>query len=227
MTERAAQLAGQTKYQEALALYQGAYELVHEPRLLMNLGRCHFRLGRARKALELYASFQQAMPNADPQLTARLGQFIDEAKQAIESDTGNQPPPADKRDQVTLIVPSTPAPEDEPPPAFSTSGTGRLVLGRPVYRIVLGASALGLGLVSLGLGAGAVAGNGTCVSASDAATGMCALMTRPDGSQFTRVFDGLTPGIPLLVVGAALTAGGIALIAVPPRKPAGNATRPK
>jgi hypothetical protein len=233
-TERAAQLAGQTKYQEALDLYQSAYDRVHEPRLLMNLGRCHFRLGRARKALELYASFQKAAPDPDPQLATRLELFITEAKRAVESDTSGQENPPGTTDktpsgtsEVTLIVPPSP-PGDEPPPADPLAKLGgRLVLGRPLYRVVLGGTAIGLGLVSLGLGIGALSANGTCVAQSESAPNLCAINYTPTGTPFTRVLDGITPGAPLLLVGVVLTAGGIALIAVPPRKPGGGQARSK
>jgi hypothetical protein len=230
-TERAAQLAGQTKYQEALTLYQSAYDRVHEPRLLMNLGRCHFRLGRARKALELYTAFQKAEPDPDPQLAARLGQFIDEAKQAIESDTdaagdkAKELPTPPTPPPVTLLVPPSPQTEEPPPSEAVGTSRGRLVLGRPVYRVALGGTAIGLGLIAIGLGAGALAANGGCVSASESSPSQCAVQYRMDGTPYTRVLDGITPGIPLLVVGAALTAGGIALIAVPPRKPASSVAR--
>ena len=228
-TARAAQLAGQTLYEEALALYQSAYDRSHEPRLLVNLGRCHYRLGRARKALESYAAFQKAEPAPEPELEARLGQFIAEAKLAVASDAAGQPeagkvpPRSGTSSTVELFVPAA-SPTDEPSPAGSSEPSGRRTIGgRPVYRVVLGASALGVGLTLLGLGVGALSANGQCVTPSDSSVNQCALLYGPDGAPYTRVLDGLTPGIPLLVVGVALSAGGIALIAVPPKKPAGGA----
>ena len=70
---------------------------------------------------------------------------------------------------------------------------------------------------------GALAANGQCVTPSDINPDQCAVITHTDGVPYTRVLDGLTPGIPLLLIGVGLAAGGIALIAVPPRKAAASA----
>jgi hypothetical protein len=229
-TARAAQLASQTLYEEALTLYQSAYERINEPRLLLNLGRCHYRLGRARKALESYEAFQKAEPDPEPEVAARLAQFIAEAKLAIASDAkhpGGEPgatqnPSGATAPPVALVVPAT-APAEEPAPTDGTAARGRTVLGRPLYRVALGASALGVGAVLLGVGIGALAVNGQCVTPSDTNPDQCAVVTHTDGVPYTRVLDGLTPGIPLLLIGVGLAAGGIALIAVPPRKAAASA----
>lgn len=232
-TARAAQLASQTLYEEALTLYQSAYERINEPRLLINLGRCHYRLGQARKALASYEAFQKAEPAPDPELAARLAQFIAEAKQAIAADAKHaggegataKDPAAPAAPAVALVVPPA-APAEEPAPADGAAAArGRTVLGRPVYRVALGASFLGVGAALLGVGIGALAFHGHCVTPSDTSPDQCAVITQPDRAPFTRVFDGLTPGIPLLLIGVGLAAGGIALIAVPPRKAAVSTTR--
>ena len=226
LTERAAQLASQSLYEEALTLYQSGYDRTKEPRLLVNIGRCHYRLGRARKALESYKLFQKAEPEPEPELAARLQQFLTEANRAIASDSEGHNPGqsgaagAPKETKVDLVVPSTAAATEEPPPAGSTLPAGtRLIGGRPVYRIVLGASLIGVGGILAGLGAGAISANGTCLTPSASSMGQCALLTNMDGTPYTRVTDGITPGVPMLVIGVALVAGGIAVIAVPPRKP--------
>lgn len=227
-TARAAQLASQTSYEEALTLYQSAYDRVQEPRLLLNIGRCHYRLGRARRALETYEAFQKAEPDPDTEVAARLAQFIAEAKLAIAADTKthppteNPPPPTkDPATGVSLVVPSSP-PGEEPPPAETGAARGRTVIGRPLYRVAIGGTMLGVGAVLLGVGVAALAGHGQCVNPSDANPDQCAVFTQPDGTLYTSVRDGVTPGVPLLVIGVGLAAGGIALIAVPPRKPAAS-----
>jgi len=86
LTELASSLASQGQYEEALATFQRAYERVPEPRLLVNLGRCHFRLGRPQKALGLYRALQGAMPTLPPELDAKVKQFIAEAEEALSRD---------------------------------------------------------------------------------------------------------------------------------------------
>lgn len=229
-TARAAQLASQTSYEEALTLYQSAYDRIQEPRLLLNIGRCHYRLGRARRALETYEAFQKAEPDPDPDVAARLAQFIAEAKLAIASDSKSHHPDEaapsklpDSPPGVSLVVPPS-APAEEPAPTDAAAASrGRTVLGRPLYRVAIGASMLGVGAVLLGVGIGALAGHGQCVNPSDANPDLCAVLSQPDGTQYTSVRDGVTPGVPLLLIGVGLAAGGIALIAVPPRKPASSA----
>lgn len=234
-TARAAQLASQTSYEEALTLYQSAYDRIQEPRLLLNIGRCHYRLGRARRALETYETFQKAEPDPEPEVAARLAQFVAEAKLAIASDLkghhptetpgtpGNKDAPSNPTPGgVPLVVPPS-APGEEPPPTESGSvAKGRTVAGRPLYRVAIGASMLGVGATLLGVGIGALAGHGQCVNPSDANPDQCAVFAQPDGTFYTSVRDGVTPGVPLLVIGVGLAAGGIALIALPPRKPASS-----
>lgn len=227
-TERAAQLASQTLYEEALTLYQSAYNRTKEPRLLINIGRCHYRLGRARKALEFYKLFQTLAAEPEPELATRLQQFLGEAQRAIASDSEGHPGGSHaaketketKEPAVALTVPTAAAATEEPAPTESPAAAGpRLVGGRPLYRVVLGAALIGVGGALVGLGAGALSANGTCETPSASSMGQCALLTNMNGTPYTRVTDGITPGVPMLVIGVGLVAGGIALIAVPPRKP--------
>jgi hypothetical protein len=215
-TEQAAQLAAQTRYEEALALYQRAFESSEEPRLLVNIGRCHYRIGRARKALEFYDAFRKAEPEPEPELAARLGQFIAEAKIAIASDQGSS---AEEKEAA-----APPEPIEEPPPApllpvTESTGLHRTLWGRPLWRLSVGAGAFGLGALFIGIGAGAVSANGRCVTPSMSAVGLCAAMIDADGQRSTVVLDGITPGVPLLVIGSLLAVGGVVLAVLPPRRP--------
>ena len=96
---------------------------------------------------------------------------------------------------------------------MSSTGLG----GRPLWRVATGAGAAGLGVLFIALGAGALSKNGSCVTPSTAMPGACAVMTRQDGQRSTLLFDGVTPGVPLLVIGGALAVGGAVLIALPGR----------
>lgn len=205
LSEQATQLAAQRRYEEALTVYQQAYQGVREPLLLINIGRCYYRLGQARKALEFYKEYQQAVPSRDPEVEARLEQWQSEARQAVIAD-GAAPGPK--------VAPSTPEP---PPAATSAPGEGRR-LPRPAWRIGLGSVALGLGGVFLGLGGAALSADGSCATPSATASGLCAAEVGADNMRAALLIDGKTPGAALLTTGGVLVVGGILLIAVPGRR---------
>lgn len=223
LTERAAQFASQTRYEEALSLYQAAYDLSKEPRILVNIGRCHYRLGRSRKAIDAYAKFQAAPFEPEPELQARVKQFVDEAEQAIAADQPAAPPSKDASSSPSspsLYVPSdVSSAEPQPSLLLKTEPSGR-----PAWRIGLGLGMVALGLVSSGLGAAAISVNGNCVTPLDSNSNQCAPSASADGNRTIAVVNGLQPGIPLLVGGIVLTVGGIALAAAPARKAADRPT---
>jgi hypothetical protein len=207
LTQEATQLATQKRCEPAIALYEKAYQQSNEPRLLLNIGRCQHRLGQPQKALALYEEFRRLRPNADAETTSRVGQFVAEAKLAIlaaEKDEARTPPPPP--------VAATPAAS---PPARE----GRLLFGRPLWRVAVGAAGAGVGAVLIGLGAGALAANGRCAMPSSLVPGQCMASYGPDGARVTEVLDGVTPGVPMLLGGLVLFAGGIALSAYPAPRP--------
>lgn len=217
----AMRIAVQGNFEEALALYEKAYEQSQEPRLLLNIGRCYYRLNRPQTALDYYEKFRAAQADLEPELTSRLGQFVAEAKLALLSQrtggSGPAPTPAPAA--------GTTAPSGEPPPtplvtpAPASHGTPS---GRPTWRVVLGLSAAGLGGVLVGLGAGALSANERCVTPSMTFDAMCVSELRPDGQRQALLVDGLSSGIPMVVSGGLLLAGGITLAAWPARREAGR-----
>jgi len=222
LTEQAAPLAAQTRYDAALSRYELAYERVPEPRLLVNIGRCHYRLGRARKALEYYENFQKAGIDVEPELAARVAQFIAEAKLAILSDTVK---PADKpTDKPTDRTPEpSPAPLITTPPPPPQTIEPRVAeaprQGRPAWRIAVGASAIGVGAVLMGLGGGALSADGKCRTVDEMSPDRCAAMVNSQGMLTTMLIDGKSTGIGLLVGGGIIAVGGAVLIALPgPRR---------
>lgn len=216
-TEQAAQLAGQTRYDEALRLYQDAYATVQEPRLLVNIGRCYYRLGQARKALEFYDAFQKAEPEPEPELAGRLKQFRSDAQAAIVADGGASEPASSKTeapakpDRASEVAESEPAPAAQPAPR-------ELGPARPLWRIGVGVGALALGGVLVGLGAGALSVDGACAQPSELGMNLCTVMSRPDGTQTTLLIDSKGAGAGLLVAGGLLVVGGVVLIALPGRR---------
>lgn len=219
----AIELGSKGRYEEALLLYESAYEQSQEPRLLLNIGRCHYRLNRSQKALDYYEKFRTAQPEPEPELASRLAQFVAEAKLALVSQgaggsaakpTGAQPTDSDEPQPAPLSV----APADRP--------TERTTLGRPTWRVAAGLSMAGVGGALVGLGIGALAVNERCVTPSANFAGQCATELRPDGQVRALLLDGLTPGIPLVVGGGLLLAGGLVLFAWPARRGTGRALLP-
>jgi tetratricopeptide (TPR) repeat protein len=85
---------------EALAAFEAAYSYNAEPNLLINIGRAHFRLGRAKEALDYYQRFLSVSKSPDAAVRARVEQYIAEAQKALPS--------------------AAPAPSTSAPPAAST-----------------------------------------------------------------------------------------------------------
>lgn len=127
----ATQLAAQLHYEDALRLYVRAYEQSQEPRLLLNIGRCHYRLNNHSVALDFYERFRQAQPNPEPELASRLAQFVAEAKLALLSQkpaaTAGQGATAPRSGQPgeggDAARPGSPA-SPTPSPIGSTGSTG-------------------------------------------------------------------------------------------------------
>lgn len=214
----ATQLASKGRYEEAITLYEQGYTQSHEPRLLLNIGRCHYRLGRPSKALELYEEFNRAQPSPDAELSSRYKQFVAEAKLAILTAEKEKPEPV----ATAVSTPPTPPPLTPEPPATE----GRMIFGRPAWRVGVGAGAAAVGGVLFGIGIGALAAHGRCVTPSENFAGRCAAQLEPDGLRSTVVLDGITPGVPLLVSGALLLTGGVLLIALPSRAKKSALRRP-
>lgn len=98
--------------------------------------------------------------------------------------------------QATIKAELHPAPQKaapQKPPA-----------GRPLWRLITGGSAVGAGLLLIGFGGSALASNGRCQDGSDN-TGACPF------------YSTLTVGGGLVGAGAALTVGGVILLALPGR----------
>ena len=205
ISDQAAQLAAQTSYDRSLVLYERAFARSQEPRLLLNIGRCYYRLGRVRKALSSYRALHLAIPVLEPDLQKRFDLFVAEANTSVT------------RDQQAAYSGVEPAPLGAPASSGESIWSRPVLGGRPLWRVAVGGGAAGLGVLFIALGAGALSAHGGCVTASTSMPGSCAVMTRSDGQRSTLLLDGVTPGVPLLVLGGALAIGGAVLIALPGR----------
>lgn len=83
-TEKALRKVGRADYEHALSDFQAAYARRPEPRLLLNIGRCYFRMSRPEDALSYYHRFVDAPGfEPEPELTKAAQDFMAEAEAAI------------------------------------------------------------------------------------------------------------------------------------------------
>jgi hypothetical protein len=79
-SEKARSLYSSKKYEEALHEFQAAYDTRAEPLLLINLGRCYYRMGQAHAALTYYRRFQMLVPAPEAKVRDSLERYIAEAR---------------------------------------------------------------------------------------------------------------------------------------------------
>lgn len=79
---------------QSLNKFQEAYQMVAEPRLLVNIGRCMHRLGRSQEALDYYIRYYKAVPKPPEDMAQRLRRYIDEASATKDGDRPDLPSPA-------------------------------------------------------------------------------------------------------------------------------------
>jgi hypothetical protein len=73
------------KYEESIAAFQRAYALRQLPRLLLNLGQLHRKLGRARAALGYYELYLRVEPNPEPKLRVELDRYIQQTRTMLDA----------------------------------------------------------------------------------------------------------------------------------------------
>ena len=83
--EQAIGLYDRGKYEESIAAFQKAYALRQLPRLLLNLGQLHRKLGRAREALGYYELYLRVEPNPEPKLKVELDRYIQQTRAMLEA----------------------------------------------------------------------------------------------------------------------------------------------
>lgn len=203
LTNIAADLVSLGRYPEAIGYFEQAYKKSKEPRLLLNIGRCHHRNRQPDQALLFYERFRREQPNPEPEELERLHQFVSEAKAA------QQP--------VQTQVFPTSDPNHEPPPAPPVRIPIRL-LGRPTWRVSVGIAAGTLGGIMLGLGAGALASHGNCATPSPLIAGRCVTDLDASGVRSVQVYNGFPQGVPLVLAGAFAFTSGVVLVALPLRR---------
>jgi hypothetical protein len=112
-SDSALKLYNDRKFAESLVEFQAAYDLQHEPRLLLNIGRCLFRLGRPRAALSKYEQFQKEVTDPDKETARAVEKYVVEAKTAVDAEKSDAPPEEPKT-IVKVVTVQAPPPEKKP-----------------------------------------------------------------------------------------------------------------
>ena len=142
LVAKAKKAHNEKRYDDALALYQNAYDKVPDARLLVLRGRSFFKQGRADRALELYRT---ALPQLQGDAERRdAEEFIRQAEDSLRAK--NQAP-------GTL----TGAAESQGTGARPVGMQGEQTLATPVYKkwwfwTAIGGGALAITAIGLGVG---------------------------------------------------------------------------
>lgn len=72
-------------YESALIEYQMAYAIKQLPKLLLNIGQLHRKLGHAKDALGYYELYLRVEPNPEPQLKAELDRYIQQTRAMLDA----------------------------------------------------------------------------------------------------------------------------------------------
>ena len=75
--------AGQ--FEGAIKEFQAAYALKQLPRLLLNIGQAHRKLGHARDALGFYEFYLRVEPNPKPEIRAELTTYIAQTRMLLDA----------------------------------------------------------------------------------------------------------------------------------------------
>jgi hypothetical protein len=251
-SKQGVQLSVAREYAAALDEFRAAYAIHPEPRLLINIGRCLYRLNRAKEAQEQLRRFLQSEPDPDHEDQEKVNQYLADVHTALAAEQAHasarvsiQGAPDGAHvlvDGAERAVAPLPGPLELAPGPHELEIRGaqsyrrHLDLGpgqdvavvmaattepgrgpRPTWRLVLGATGLGLGAAAIGSGAYLLALSGQC--AAGAAPPACGTGFDAQGRLLVQVYDTSGAGAALVAVGAAAAVAGIVLLAVPGPRP--------
>lgn len=136
-------------YQRALEEFQSSYSIRQIPRVLINIGSCHFRLGNPERAIALYESYLRSAPDSVEEaavkaevekLIANAREAIDAKKQLINTSTSSPSEPNQLTSSSVNQTDKAPAEKSKP---FYRQGLFWGVVGALV---ISSATAIGLGV---------------------------------------------------------------------------------
>ena len=100
--DKADKLFKSDKYEEALPIYQEAYDLTEEPTMLFSIAQCYRNLGRYQEATDGYRSFLSKTP-ADNELRPLAQQLLTEVEAKLPKTTGKTPKDTTKPKQAPSL----------------------------------------------------------------------------------------------------------------------------
>lgn len=100
------------RFTESIEAFEAAYALNPLPRLLINLGNAHRKLGQNQDALTCYQRYLQLEPRAPPALRAKVEGAIVQVRAQLSAEVRAQPSPP---------APAPPAALRPPPPSSSAA----------------------------------------------------------------------------------------------------------
>lgn len=219
-------------FEGALREFRAAYERRALPRLLINIGRTLFRMGKPREALAFYEQYLRAEPNPLPSVRADVDGYMAQARALVEVPKIPAPdapalppapvpapalvkPPPDPTAARPLVTPTAPRPDARPTEAAAPA-SGPVDAGVARAPVAPGASARESGgrtLLALGVPVGVVGlGLLGLGGASLALDGGCA------DTFCQNLYAGRTAGIAELAVGGVLLSVGVGLSVVGARR---------
>lgn len=68
------------QYQESIQEFQAAYAIKQLPKLVLNMGQAHRKLGHAKEALGYYELYLRIEPDPEPKLKAELDRYIQQTR---------------------------------------------------------------------------------------------------------------------------------------------------
>lgn len=136
--QRATRAYNLQKFDQALTLFQQAYEEKDDPAILFNIGQCQRQLGQFDSAARSYRAYLTQAPQAPNRSDVEAR--ITEMERLSREQAANRP------------APTTPPPTETPPPAEPTTPATASVAVAPAPR-----GSRTLKLAGIGTGAGGVA----------------------------------------------------------------------
>lgn len=132
------------RFKEAIQEFEAAYFLQRDPKLLINIGRAHHKLGHGDEAITYYERFLKEDTSHDPAVAERVRSYIQEAR-TLRPQTAPTDPPTSKGPEASPpVAPPQTAPEasaQDPKAPAPTSVTPAPAIGpvettraTPVYK---------------------------------------------------------------------------------------------
>lgn len=113
--DAAIRLYQQNDVEASIKEFEAAYALRQLPRLLLNLGQAHRKLGHAKEALGYYEFYLRAEPNPKPEIKAELETYVQQTRAMLEA--AERMEAEKKAQEAAKTAPQEEvAPEPAPPP---------------------------------------------------------------------------------------------------------------